>query len=188
MHARNRNTIQEASAHKRILVLADLVPLWNIRVEVALAIELAVIGKRAAKRRSNAKHVAHCFLVYCWDGPRMRKADRTGKRVRLLFIRIIATLAEHLGRCLEFCVDLKAYGWSVVTHDWYGLECTPDGKPRQSAGLVFELFRKSVGEYFEHVRIGNGQEQHLLSRRFCKLRPSDLYLFRNHKIHLGKHD
>ncbi len=39
---------QTASGYQRILILANLIPLWYIRIEIIFSIEFSIVGKRSS--------------------------------------------------------------------------------------------------------------------------------------------
>lgn len=86
--------------------------------------------------------------------------------VRILLVRIIPRIAEHLGLGLQLCVDLKTYCGDVPAH---GLEPTLALAGELGLGGLRKLLGEPVGERFEEVRIGHGKQEYFLAGGTRKL-------------------
>jgi hypothetical protein len=65
----------------RVLVLTDLVALWDIRIEVVLAVKLAPISELPAYGAPYAKNVPYCLFVKGWERAGVRHTDRADVHV-----------------------------------------------------------------------------------------------------------
>ena len=155
MHARYSDVRERAAFYERVLVLAYLEALGDVRVEVALAVELAVVGELAAKRRADAQDMPHGLAVRYRERPGVRKADGADVYVRVRLVRVIRRIAEHLGPGLEFGVYLKADSRAIHTE-----KIPQESVKRTRARLALrEEFRKRIGEPLEPfgVLYGDGE-------------------------------
>src|SRR3989344_7517367 len=109
MYARERDTGECSAGNQRMLVLADLISLRDVRVEITLAVELGEIRELTADCRTEAQNVPHRLAIHYRQCARGREADGTDVHVRLRLVGIVRRVAEHLGFRLQFCVYLKAY-------------------------------------------------------------------------------
>ena len=110
MDACDSDATELAPCDEGVFVLANLIPLRDIGVEVTLAIKLGDVSERAAKRYTHAQDMLYCFTIDDWQGPRVRKADGADVDIRAPLVRVIATIAKHLGAGCELGVDLKPDG------------------------------------------------------------------------------
>ena len=92
---------------ERDVVLADLVPLRQVRIEVVLAVEDRPRRDLAAERDRDPHRVFDRLLVGHRQRPGVAEADRAGVGVRL-GAELELAAAEHLRPRLELDVDLEA--------------------------------------------------------------------------------
>ena len=88
------------------LKLGNLIPLWQIGVEVVLSQEAASFLDGAANRQGNAYGVLYRLPVEHGEGAGQTQADRTGARIGFVS-EGYAAAAEYLGTRGELGVDLQ---------------------------------------------------------------------------------
>ena len=76
-------------------ILADLIALWQVRVEVVLTVENRPAGNGAAERQGCPQDMLYGFLIKHWKRTREAQTNGTAARVWLA-AKGILTPAEHL--------------------------------------------------------------------------------------------
>src|SRR3989344_6556180 len=96
MNTCQRSTRKLATSDERMLVLAYLISLRNVRVEVTLAVELCRISKCAAHCSAEPQDMTDCFAIDDRECTGVRETDRADVHVRTELVRVIRRCAEHL--------------------------------------------------------------------------------------------
>ena len=96
----------------RQVVLRNLVVLGHVRVEVVLAVELALRRDLAVEHQAGEGDEFEGVLVHHGQRARQAEAGRAGVDVRAR-AELHGTAAEHLGAGFELDVDLQADGRQV---------------------------------------------------------------------------
>src|SRR5437588_661643 len=97
---------ERASPTQRLVVLGYLVPLWEVGIEVVLAVKDRALGQVRAERQADHEAEMDGALVRDRQAARKPQADRACVRVRLLAEGQLAA-AEHLGRRSQLYMDLE---------------------------------------------------------------------------------
>ncbi len=156
MHARNRDAGELPAHDERVLILAYLIALRDIRIEIALAVELAEVGGGAPDRGSNTQNVPHCGEIDDRQCAGMRRTDRTYIHVWPRLIGVVCGVAKHLCPCRELCMDFKADGRTI--HD---AQFTTKRAEQQTPCLrLIEDLSESVGECFKCLGVFNRHFKH----------------------------
>ena len=98
MYTRQLHSRDTAMRNQRIDVLTDLVALWNIWIEIILAVPLSEVGECCANRAPNTQDMLNGLCIDNRERTWLRSTDRANIMVRFCFVRIILAGAEHL-RC-----------------------------------------------------------------------------------------
>jgi len=92
---------------ERLIILRDLVTLWQVGIKIILAVEDALFRDRAFHRQRYPGQVTNSLAVHHRQRPRVRQAYRADARVGPA-AELHAAAAEHLALCRELHVDLKS--------------------------------------------------------------------------------
>jgi len=111
--ARNSDTGEFTALNERMLVLAYLIPLRDVRIEIALTVELGEVGERTADCGAEPEYVSHCFLIDDGQGAGVCETDRTDVHVRTCLVRVVLRIAEHLDPRLEFGMDFQTNSGNI---------------------------------------------------------------------------
>src|SRR3989344_4735489 len=104
------------TSDERVLVLTNLIPLRNVRIEITLAIEFSKIGDGPPDRGTDAYDMSHCLAINDGERPRVRHADGTDVYVRPRLVGVVLRVAKHLRPRLQLRMNLETDGWSKFTH------------------------------------------------------------------------
>ncbi|KKW37884.1 MAG: hypothetical protein UY87_C0085G0006 [Candidatus Peribacteria bacterium GW2011_GWC2_54_8] len=96
-----------AAACKREVVLRDLKPAGEIRVEVVLPVEVVLRVHCSLECQCGYDRFLHCLSVRCGERTGMPHADGADGGVRRLAERVVIAAAEHLRLCVHLRVDFQ---------------------------------------------------------------------------------
>ena len=80
----------------RLIVLADLIAFWQIRVKVVLSVEMRVMIDRASKCLSELDGVLHGAFIWYWECSRHTEAHGARILILLVLLPCCITVTEHL--------------------------------------------------------------------------------------------
>src|SRR5581483_5125415 len=116
MNAGDFDARELPSLHQRIFVLRELIALWNVRVEIVLAVEFSEVREFRADCHADTKNMFDSLFVYDRQSSWMAHTNRADVRIWRRIERIVLRIAKHLRLRAKLCVDLKADCWNVFRH------------------------------------------------------------------------
>jgi hypothetical protein len=87
---------QNAARDKRILVLADLIALWDVRIEIVFAIPFGKVRNRAPDSMAYFQDALYRLMIEHWQCPGMSHADRADVDIRSRLVWVVLTSTKHL--------------------------------------------------------------------------------------------
>lgn len=105
MNTSDVHTSEHATRDDGVLVLTDLVALWDVRVEVVFTVELGEVGDVGIHSQTYLDHVLDRLGVRNWQGARVSHTDGAGVFIRDALERDIGAGAPHFRLGLHLSVD-----------------------------------------------------------------------------------